>query len=203
MPALPALPNNLKQRGNYSMKNSICFFLGFGLLTSIAFYGCNSDLQPEIRAAQRALDKARDFHSEELAPTEWKESLQAWEEVQTALKKGDHPRVSLQKAKAQFDKTIAAAEAKGLTMKKEILEIQKPINESYMKIKAATREKGRIKPNILKELNPILDEVAIDSSSVKDLVMHGDYPQAMAKVLDTQKKMLNAETMMAGQKRSR
>jgi hypothetical protein len=179
------------------MKNLICFFLGFGLLASIAFYGCTANLQPEIKAAQRALDKAKDYHAEELAPTEWKESLQAWEEAQAAIKKGDHPRVYLQKARAQFEKTITAAEANGLAMKKEIDGIQKTINGSYIKIRAATREKGRIKPKILKELNPMLDEVAIGSSSVKDLIMHGDYPQAMAKVLDTQKKMRDAELLMA------
>jgi hypothetical protein len=193
------LLKNPKQRGNYSMKNLIRFFLGFGFLASIAFYGCQADPQQEIKAARRAMEEAKDFHSEELAATEWKEAMQAWEEAQSALKKGDHPKDYFQKARVLFEKTITAAQAKGSAMEKEIDEVQKTINESYLKVKATLKE-GRIKPKIQKELKPLLDEVAIDSSSVKDLIMHSDYTQAMAKVCDTQKKMRNAEMVLFGQK---
>jgi hypothetical protein len=181
------------------MKNSIRFFIGISLLASIAFYGCQANPQQEIKAAQRAMEEAKDFHSEELAATEWKEAMQAWEEAQTALKKGDHPKEYFQKAKAQFEKTIVAAQARGSVMEKEIDEVQKTINESYLRTKAAL-SKGKIKPKIQKELKPLLDEVAIDSSSVKDLIMHSDFTQAMAKVYDTQKKMRDAEMGLFGQK---
>jgi hypothetical protein len=181
------------------MKNLIRFFLGFSLLASIVFCGCQANPQQEIKTAQRAMEEAKAFHSEELAATEWKEAMQAWEEAQSALKKGDHPKDYFQKARVLFEKTIAAAQAKGSVMEKEINEVQKTINESYLKVKAALKQ-GQIKPKIQKELKPILDEVAIDSSSVKDLIMHSDYTQAMAKVHDTQKKMLNVEKALFGQK---
>jgi hypothetical protein len=184
------------------MRNLIRFVLGFSLLALIAFCGCKADPQPDIKAAQRALDKARDYHSEVLAPAEWKEALQAWEEAEAALKKGDASIPHFQKAKTLFEKTIKASQGNGLAMGKEIDEVQNDINDRYMKLKA-TLEKGKIKPKIMKELKPILDEVSIDSSAVKDLIMQFDYPQAREKVLATREKMHNAEIVMAGQKTSR
>jgi hypothetical protein len=183
------------------MKNSIRFFLGFSLFISIGFYGCRENPQPEIKAAQRELDKARGFHSEALAATEWKEAMQAWEEAQAAYKKGDDPVPYFKKARALFEKTTLAAQAKGLEIEKEIDKVQKTINESYLKIKADLA-KSRIKPKIKKEVESLLMEVANGSSSVGYLTMHGDYPQAQAKILDTKKKMLDAEMLMAGKKPS-
>jgi hypothetical protein len=142
------------------------------------------------------MEEAKAFHSEELAATEWKEGMQAWDEAQSALKKGDHPKEYFQKARSLFDKTIAAARTRGSAMEKEITEVQKTINESYLRVKAALN-KGRVKPKIQKELKPVLDEVAIDSGSVEDLVMHSDYTQAIAKVYDAQKKMLNVEKALS------
>jgi hypothetical protein len=179
------------------MKSLIRFLLGFGILASIAFCGCQANPQQEIKVAQRAMEEAKDFHSEELAATEWKEAMQAWEEAQAALKKGDHPKDYFQKARSLFVKTIAAAQTRGAAMDKEINEVQKTINESYLRVKAALN-KGPAKPKIQKELKPLLDEVAIDSSSVKDLIMHSDYTQAIAKVYDTKKKMLNIEKVLFG-----
>jgi hypothetical protein len=181
------------------MKNLTRFFLGFGLLVVIIFCGCNADPQADIRGAQRAMEKAKDLHAEELATPEWKEALQAWEEGQAVLAKGKSSKAYFYKAKGLFEKARLAAEIKGAAIAKEIGEIQKAINESYMKAKAAL-EKGRVKPKILKELKPMLIEVAVDSSSVKDLLMECDYSQAKTKVLETQQKMLNAELILAGQK---
>jgi hypothetical protein len=181
------------------MNHSIRFFLGFSLLALFAFCGCKADPQPDIRAAQRAMEKARDFHSEELAAPEWKEALQAWQEAQEALKKGDPPIPYFRKAKTLFEKTIVTAEANGLVIQKKIEEIQNSINESYMKARAALK-KGSIKPAIEKDLEPLLDDIAIDSSSVRDLIMHGDYTRAKELVLATQKKMQDAERLLSGQK---
>jgi hypothetical protein len=181
------------------MKKLIRFCLVVSLSASIAFYGCRPDPQSDIRAAQHAMEKAKGFHSEILAPAEWKEAIQAWEEAQAVQRKGEYPREYFRKAKALFDKTIAAAEAKGLEMQKEISDIQKTINESYLKVKATLKE-GRVKPNIVKELDPVLKDVAIESSTIKDLIMHFEYTQAKEKVLETQKKMFDAETILYGKK---
>jgi hypothetical protein len=181
------------------MKNLFRFFLGFSFLALIACNGCNSDPQMDIKAAQRAMEKAKDFHAEELAASDWKEAMQAWDEAQAVFTKGKSSRAYFRKAKASFDKATAVAEVNGTAMVKEIGNIQKTINERYMQIKA-TLANGRVKPKIQKELKPMLVEVAVDSSEVKDLIMHGDYPKAKLKVLDIENKMLLVESVMAGKK---
>jgi hypothetical protein len=181
------------------MKNLIWFFIGVSLFALIACYGCNSDPQMDIKAAQRAMEKAKDFRAEELAASDWKEAMQAWDEAQAVFAKGKSSRTSFRKAKAQFDKATTVAEVNGAAMVKEIGNIQKTINERYMQIKA-TLAKGKVKPKIQKELKPMLLEVAVDSSEVKDLIMHGDYPKAKIKVLEIENKMLSVDSVMAGKK---
>jgi hypothetical protein len=184
------------------MKNRIRYFLGFGLLALIAFYGCKSDPNPDIKKAQRAKENAEAFHSEELAAPEWKEALQAWEKAQAELKKNGSPIPDLRKAKTLFDKAAKVADANGNAMEPEIAHIQKEINQSYLKVKEAL-ENGRIAPKVKKEVEPLLSEVQDGSATVRDLVMHCDWNRAKARVLDTQEKMLNAERMLAGKKPSR
>jgi|WetSurMetagenome_2_1015567.scaffolds.fasta_scaffold137632_3 hypothetical protein len=176
------------------MKNRICVFLGLGLFALVAFYGCRPDPKPDIRGAQHAKEKAEGYHSDVMAAPEWKEALQAWEEAQAALQKGEYPRPQFRKAKALFDKTIAAAQANGRVMEKEIQSIQNEIDEKYMKVNPIYK-RGGLKPKIQKELKPLLDQVAINSGAIKDLIVHFNYLQAKEKVLETQKIMLEAEKL--------
>jgi hypothetical protein len=181
------------------MKSSIRFFLGFSALIWIACFGCNSNPQADIKAAQHAMENAKDFRAEELAASDWKEALQVWEEGQTALAKGQSSKAYFRKAKALFEKTEATAKANGDAMKKEIQGVQKTINEQYMKVRAAI-EQSRSKSKIQKQFKPMLDEVAVGSSSVGDLIMQGDYPKAKTMIQDIQKKMSDVESMMEAQK---
>jgi len=184
------------------MKNWIRYFFSFGLLASIAFYGCKSDPKPEIEKAQRAKEKAEGFHSAEFAAPEWKEAMQVWEEAQADIKKGRSPKANLQKAKALFEKAAAIADTNGHAMKPEIARIQSEINQSYIKVKEALGN-SRIAPKVRKEVEPLLKDVVDGSATVRDLVMQGDWNQAKARVLDTQEKMLEAERVLAGKKTSR
>jgi hypothetical protein len=181
------------------MKISIRLSLCLCVLTWIACYGCNLNPQADIKAAQKALEKAKDFHAEELAAPDWKDAMNLWDEAQGALAKGKSSRALFREARTRFEKATAIAKANGDAMKKEIADIQKTINDQYRKARADL-EKSRSKSKIQKQLKPMLDEVAVGSSSVGDLIMQGDYPKAKAMIQNVQKKMLDAESALAEQK---
>jgi hypothetical protein len=175
------------------MKCLIPFCLIF--LVLIACCGCSPNLESEIIGTQKAMDRAQGFHAEELAPSDWQEAMLTWQQAQAAIKEGRSAGDSLRKAKSQFKKTAEIAEAKGKALDKEISDMQKEINERYIRI-------GQGKPNskIQKELDPILFEVRRNSSSIDNLTMHFDYVKAKAIAQDTLKKVESAELILAGGK---
>jgi hypothetical protein len=189
-----------KVEAHLSMKISIRFYLSLIFLALLAYCGCGPNLESEKRAAQNAMETAQNCNAEELAPSEWEEAMLTWQKAQTAMEVGRSAKGYLQKAKSQFKKAAEVAEANGKAMEKEVLDMQTNINGRYMKIKAAL---GKEKPNskVLKEIDPLLLEVQVNSSSIEELNTHWGYVKSKALAQDTLKKIEMAEQLLAGKSR--
>jgi hypothetical protein len=182
------------------MKNSCRFFVGFSLLVLIAFYGCGGGKpEAEIQAAQQAMDKAKSFHAEELAASNWNEAMQAFIQGEAAVKEGKPSKTYFLRAKSRFEKTAAIAKAHQDDLAKEVSEMQMTTAERFSKVKAAIA-KGGVKPKVLKQVNPIVAEAEAGTASVASLVSQGDFLKARTTAKEVQKKVYNAELILAGKK---
>jgi hypothetical protein len=184
------------------MKRLIRFCLGFIFPGLIACCGCSPSLESETRATQNAMDNAQSYNAEQLAPADWEAAMATWKRAQTAIAQGQSTRDYLHEAKSQFKKAALLADANGKAMAKEILDMQKSINERYLTIKAALKN-GKPNSKIQQELAPIMQEVALNSSSIENLNMNWEYVKAKAMAQDTLKKIESAELIMAGKKQNR
>jgi hypothetical protein len=181
------------------MKNSR-FFIGLCLLILLACYGCgveNSEI--EMKQAQQAMDQAKTLHAENLTPTDWKEAVQVWDEAQTAVKDGKPAKVLFIRAKNRFEKTSAIAKSKRDGLSKELSEIQSTNSSRFEKIKKAL-EAGNLGARAQGPVKTLASEISEGNASITKLVDDGDYLKAVTTARDVQKKLYNAELIMAGQK---
>jgi hypothetical protein len=182
------------------MKNSIRFFIGFSLLVLIGCYSCGvENSEAEMKAAQQAMDNAKSLHAEDLATSNWNEAMQAWDQGQAAVKEGKPAKTFFIRAKSRFDKTATIAKAHRDEISKEISDMQVTINERYAKVKTAL-EGGKLASRVQKQIKPIAAEVEAGNTSINDLVSQGDYLKARATAREVQKKVYNAELILAGKK---
>jgi len=182
------------------MKSSIRFFVGFSLLILIVLYGCGVEKsEAEMKAAQQAMDNARSFAAEELAAANWQEAMQAWDQGQAAVKDGKPAKTFFLRAKSRFEKTAAIAKARRDDVAKEVSTMQQTINERCSVIKTAL-ETGKLTPKVQNQIKPLMAEVDTGNQSIVSLVEKGDYLKAKSTARDVQKKVYNAELIMAGKK---
>ena len=182
------------------MKNLTRFFVGLCLLILLACYGCgveNSEL--EMKQAQQAMDQAKSFHAENLTPADWKEAMQVWDQAQAAVKDGKPAKVLFTRAKNRFEKISAMAKSKRDVLSKDLNEIQTTNKERYEKIKKALAG-GKLAARAQGTVKTIALEIDAGNASISKLVDTGDYIKAITTARDLQKKMYNAELIMAGQK---
>jgi len=182
------------------MKNSIRFFVGLCLLVLLACYGCGvENSEPEMKQAQQAMDQAKSLHAEELTPTDWKEAVQAWDQAQTAVKDGKPAKVLFTRAKNRLEKTSAIAKSKRDVLSKQLNEIQATNSDRFEKIKKALAG-GKLAARAQGPVKTIASQINESNVSINKLVDEGDYLKAVSMARDVQKKMYNAELIMAGQK---
>jgi hypothetical protein len=182
------------------MKNSSGFFVGFSLLVLIAFYGCaGGPPEAEIKAAEKAMDKAKSYHAEELAASNWNDAMQAMNQGQEAVKEGKASRTFFLRAKSRFEKTAAIAKSRQDELAKEVSELQMSTAERFSKVKVAL-ERGGVKSRILKQVKPMIPEVETETETVSNLVSQGDFLNARKAVKELQMKVYNMELILAGKK---
>jgi hypothetical protein len=182
------------------MKDSIRFFVGLSLLILIACYGCGpASSEAEMKGAQEAMEAARSFSAEELAPSDWNEAIQAWEEGQTAVKQGKSSKTLFLKAKSRFEKTAKIAKSHYDRISEEVSNMQQSISKRTESMKAAL-EVRRLSSKVRKEVTPILAEVNAGSASINELLEQGNLLQARDMAREIQNKVYNAELIMEGKK---
>jgi hypothetical protein len=182
------------------MKDSIRFFVGFNLFFLIALYGCGpASSEAEMKDAQEAMEYARSFSAEELAPSDWDEAMQAWEEGQTAVKQGKSAKTLFLRAKSRFEKTAKIAKSHYDRMSEEVSDMQKSISKRIESMKGSL-EVRRLSSKVRKEVTPILAEVEAESASINELLEQGNLLQARDRAREIQNKVYNAELIMEGKK---
>ena len=182
------------------MKNLTRFFVGLCLLILIACYGCgveNSEL--EMKQAQQAMDQAKSLHADGLTPTDWKEAVEAWDQAQTAVKDAKPAKTLFIRAKNRFEKTSAIAKSKRDMLSKQLNEIQATNNERFEIIKKALTG-GKLAARAQGPVKSIASEIDAANASISKLINEGDYLKAVSMARDVQRKVYNAELIMAGQK---
>jgi hypothetical protein len=152
-----------------------------------------------MKAAQQAMDNAKSVRAEELAASNWKEAMQAWDQGEAAVKEGKPAKTYFIKAKSRFEKTATIAKAQRDVVAKDVSEMQATINERFSKVKAAL-EKGKLNSRAQSQIKPIIAEVEAGNQSIDSLVSQGDYLKARATAREVQKKVFNAELIAAGKK---
>ena len=181
------------------MKNSFRFFIGFSLLVLIAIYGCSGgNPEKEITAAEQAMDEARSYNAEEIAASDWKDAMDAFNDGHNAVRNGKPAKSHFIRARSRFEKTAEIAKSRQDVLAKEVSDLQQSIDERFSKVRAAI-EKG-VRSTILKQVNPIVEEAEAGNESISDLVARGKYLKARATAQEVQQMIYNAELILAGRK---
>jgi hypothetical protein len=182
------------------MKDSTRFFVGLGLLALIACLGCGpASSEAEMKAAQDAMEEARNFSAEELAASDWNDALQAWEEAQTAVEQGKSAKTLFLTAKSRFEKTAKIAKSHHERISGEVSAMQEKIAERMEEIQSAL-DARLLSSRIQKEIKPILAEVEAGRVSINELLDQGSLLEASDLAREVQKKVYNAELIMEGKK---
>jgi hypothetical protein len=181
------------------MKNSFHFFIGFSLLVLIAVYGCSGNPEKEIKAAEQAMDEASSYHAEEVAATDWEHAMDAFKEGQAAVKNGKPAKSHFIKARSRFEQTAAIAKSRQDDLAKEVSGLRLSIDERFSKVRAIL-EKGGVRSSLLKQVNPIVAEAEAGNKSISDLVTQENYLQAREMAKEVQRKIYNAELILAGRR---
>ena len=180
------------------MKSSKGFFICFGLLILFVCSSCGSgNYEEEMNAAQQAMDKAKSIRTEDHAPADWKEAVQAWDQAQTAVKENKPAKNLFLKARSRFEKATKIAESRRTTLSREVVDMQTSIDARFAKLKSDF-EKARLKRAVRNKLQPVFTEVDECCASLSSLIEEEDYLEARTVAQDVNKKILNAELIMAG-----
>jgi hypothetical protein len=180
------------------MKSSTGFFICFGLLILLVCSSCGSgNYEEEMNAAQQAMDEAKSIRTEDYAPADWEEAVQAWDQAQTAVKENKPAKNLFLKAKSRFEKAVKIAESRRTTFSNEVVDLQTSIDVRYAKLKSDF-EKARLKSAVRNKLQPVFTELDEGCTSLSSLIEEEDYLEARTVAQDVNKKILNAELIMAG-----
>ena len=188
-----------KIEGGFSMKNSIRFFIGFSLLVLVVSYGCSVSSEAEMKAAQEAMNAAKSMHADELAASNWNEAMQSWYQGEAAVKEGKPAKTYFLRAKSRFEKTITIAKARRDDVAREVSDMQQTIGERLAKVKTALTS-GRLTSRVQNQIKPLVAEVESGSETIGTLIGQEDFVKARATAKDIQKKIFNAELILAGKK---
>ncbi len=152
-----------------------------------------------MQAAQQAMDKAKTVFAEDLAPSDWKEAIQAWEQGQGAVKEGKPSVTFFKRAKSRFEKTYKVAKANSDTMSQEVSSMQATIGERFAKVKSEL-ERRRIPAKLEQQVKPMIAEIQEGTATVDTLASQGNYLKARTLARELQTKVYNAELIVSGKK---
>jgi len=179
----------------------IRFYISLILVVLLASYGCSGSSEIERTEAQNAMDYAKKFHADTLAPTDFQQAQKAWDNAQAAEKEGktSTAKVLFTSAKIFFDKTADIAKARQETLTQELGGMQVMIGKNFDQVKIdlsrnnlSSKQRGQVRA--------IVSEVEEGNNSISKLVTQGDLVKAVATAKDVQTKIYHAQLILAGQK---
>ncbi len=182
------------------MKSSKVFCVGFSLLILLVCYGCGvGNYQEEMTLAQQAMDEAKSIRTEDLAPADWEEAVQAWDQAQAAIVENKSPKTLLLRAKSRFEKAHKIALARREILSKEVQEMQSTIDNRYSELKI-TLAGARLNRNVRSQVETLATDIDETQSVLTSLILDEDYVKARATAEEVQQKIYDAQLIMAGKK---
>lgn len=182
------------------MKSSKIFFVGFSLLILLVCYGCGAgSYQEEMALAQQAMDEAKSIRTSDLAPADWEEAMQAWDEAQAAVQENKSSKTLFLRAKSRFEKAATIAQSRREALINEVGELQSTIDARYSELKAALTS-GRLNRNVQKEVQTLTLDIDENASILASLIEQQDYVKARETAKEVQQQIYNAQLIMAGKK---
>jgi hypothetical protein len=179
----------------------IRFYLSLSLLTLLTLCACSGSAEVERRQAQNAMDQAKIYHAEDLAPTDFEKAQVAWDHARAAEKEGrtGNAKVLFTSAKIFFEKAADIAKSKRDALSRELDRILGMIGENFGQVKSDLSTKP-LSASQKNQVRNLVSEVEKDNASINKLVAKDDLTNAVAMAKEVQTKIYHAQLILAGRK---
>jgi len=180
----------------------IRLYTSLGLLALLAFCGCGGgSSEVEKRAAEEAMNQAQSAHADLLAPNQFQEAQKAWEHAQAAAKEGktSSAKVLFASAKIYFAKSAEIAKNNREALIRQLDGLEVAINGNFDDVKKDL-SKNKLSPKDQAQVKAISAEIVEGQASITKLESQQDLFKAVATAKEVQKKIYNAQLILAGQK---
>jgi hypothetical protein len=176
-------------------------YLSLSLLMLLAFCGCSGSAEIERKQALNAMDQAKVYHADDLAPTDFEQAQTALEHAQAAEKEGrtGNAKVLYSSAKIFFGKASDIAKSKREALSRELDTMQGMIGKNLGEVKTDLSMKP-LSSTQRTQVAAIVSEVEKDNASISKLVIAEDFPKAVAMAKEVQTKIYHAQLILAGRK---
>ena len=164
------------------MKYLLRFPAVIGILLPVVFMlGCASRPDEELKAAQAAMDAAKQEEAVEFASADWKNAMKAWDDAQSALSKQNYAEAttSLTTAKSRFDKARSIAKAKRDVVSKEVSLVQNTVNTRLSALKNRY-ETSKITAKAKKDIDASFQDLEVAVDKFNGEVLNGKLVDARA-----------------------
>jgi hypothetical protein len=177
------------------------FCISLGLFVLLASYGCGGSAEVEMKQAQQAMDDARNFQADSLAPTDFQQAQKAWDHARNADKQGKTgaAKVLYNSAKIYFGKAADIAQAKHDSLSRALETMQQTISSNLGRVKNDLFN-ANVSSQRQSQVSALMAEVEEANASISKLVIQKDLPKAVAMAKDVQTKIYHAQLILAGQK---
>ncbi len=174
--------------------------IGIVVFLLLVSYGCGSGTPPEEeqKAAQLAMEQAKQVQAEKLAVVDWGQAAQSMADADKSVKinrYGD-ARMFYTRAKSRFENTYKVAKAKYDSLLREADENQTQIATRYARIKAQLAS-GRVPARTKKDLEATCVEFDKSIAEIDKFRSSGDAIRAKLSSQDLLKKVYDTETSLA------
>jgi hypothetical protein len=179
----------------------IRFYISLSLLVMLASYGCGGSSEIEMVEAQDAMDQAKSYHADELAPTDFQQAQTAWDRAQAAEKEGKTgtAKVLFTSAKIFFGKAADIAKARKDALSRELSAMQLMISKNFDQM-SSDLSRSNLSPKQRDQVLAIASEVEEGKDSISELVIQEDLLKAVETAKDVQTKIYHAQLILAGKK---
>jgi hypothetical protein len=179
----------------------IRFYISLSLVLLLASYGCSGSSEREMTEAVQAMDYAKSFHAENLAPTDFQQAQKAWDHAQAAEKEGktDTAKVLFTSARIFFDKAGDIAKSRQDALSRELSAMQLMIGKNLDQIKSDLF-RNKLSPKVRDQVIAIMSEVEEDRALISKLEIEEDLVKAVATAKDVQTKIYHAQLIIAGKR---
>jgi len=177
----------------------IRFYIGLILAVLLASYGCSGSAKIEMSEAQDAMDYAKSFHADKLAPTDFQRAQEAWDNAQAADEEGKtgKAKVLYSSAKIFFDKAADIAKSRRDALYRELDNLQLAIGKNFDQVKfdlAGTNLSAKKRNQVME----LISEVEAGNESIGKLALEEDFVEAIAMAKEVQTKIYHAQLILTG-----